>query len=77
MNNDVKREGVGKERIKSYKELRVYQAAMDAAMQIFELTKGFPLKRSTRWSIRCGGLHALSVPILEKHGERGAIRLIS
>jgi len=28
--------------IRSYKELRVYQAAMDAAMEIFELTKGFP-----------------------------------
>jgi 23S rRNA-intervening sequence protein len=28
--------------IRSYKELRVYQAAMDAAMQIFELTKVFP-----------------------------------
>src|ERR687887_1488765 len=28
--------------IGSYKELRVYQAAMDAAMRIFELTKKFP-----------------------------------
>ena len=28
--------------IRSYKELRVYQAAMDAAMRIFELTKSFP-----------------------------------
>lgn len=28
--------------IRSYKELRVYQAAMDAAMRIFELTKTFP-----------------------------------
>lgn len=28
--------------IRSYKELRVYQAAMDAAMEIFELTKNFP-----------------------------------
>lgn len=26
----------------SYKELRVYQSAMQAAMEIFELTKGFP-----------------------------------
>jgi len=30
------------ERIRSYKDLRVYQAAMDAAMEIFELTKSFP-----------------------------------
>jgi len=28
--------------IRSYKELRVYQAAMDAAMRIFELSKNFP-----------------------------------
>src|SRR5229473_225491 len=28
--------------IKSYKDLRVYQAAMEAAMRIFELTKSFP-----------------------------------
>src|SRR5215813_7063566 len=28
--------------IRSYKELRVYKAAMDAAMEIFELTKKFP-----------------------------------
>ena len=28
--------------IRSYKELRVYQASMDAAMTIFELSKRFP-----------------------------------
>jgi four helix bundle protein len=28
--------------IQSYKELRVYRAAIDAAMRIFELTKHFP-----------------------------------
>lgn len=28
--------------IRSYKDLRVYQAAMDAAMKIFELAKRFP-----------------------------------
>ena len=28
--------------IPSHKELRVYKAAMDAAMRIFEITKGFP-----------------------------------
>lgn len=31
-----------KERIKSYRDLRVYQAAMNAAMRIFEVTKTFP-----------------------------------
>jgi four helix bundle protein len=28
--------------IRGYRELRVYQAAMDGAMEIFELTKRFP-----------------------------------
>ncbi len=31
-------------RISSYKELRVYQAAMDAAMRIFEISKCFPIE---------------------------------
>ena len=30
------------ERIRSYKDLRVYQSAMEGAMAIFELTKKFP-----------------------------------
>jgi four helix bundle protein len=30
------------ERINSYKDLRVYQGAMEAAMKIFQLTKSFP-----------------------------------
>jgi four helix bundle protein len=30
------------DRIDSHKELRVYQQAMDAAMEIFRITKGFP-----------------------------------
>ena len=30
------------DRIRSYRDLRVYQNAMEAAMEIFELTKGFP-----------------------------------
>jgi len=29
-------------RIESYKDLRVYQNAIEAAMEIFELTKKFP-----------------------------------
>ena len=31
-----------KEKIKSYKDLRVYNNAMEAAMKIFELSKTFP-----------------------------------
>lgn len=30
--------------VPSYRELRVYQAARDAAMRIFELAKSFPLE---------------------------------
>lgn len=30
------------EKIRSYSDLRVYQAAIDLAMQIFELTRAFP-----------------------------------
>ena len=30
------------EKIKTYKELRVYQTAIEAAMLIFNLTKHFP-----------------------------------
>ena len=30
------------QRINSYKELRVYQAAMETAMEIFRITKDFP-----------------------------------
>ncbi len=30
------------ERINSYRELRVFQAAMDATMEVFQLTKKFP-----------------------------------
>ena len=31
------------ENIRSYKELRVYQQAMETAMKIFEITKDFPI----------------------------------
>ena len=34
--------GAPKQNISSYRDLRVYQAAMDLAMEIFELTKNFP-----------------------------------
>lgn len=32
------------ERIRSYKDLRVYQNSVEAAMKIFEITKGFPVE---------------------------------
>ncbi len=38
----AEKDGCAMGNIRSYKELRVYQAAMEAAMRIFELTKRFP-----------------------------------
>jgi four helix bundle protein len=32
------------EKIKSYRDLRVYQNAMDAAMEIYEISKKFPIE---------------------------------
>lgn len=43
------REKSDERRIRSYKKLRVYQFAMDAAMRIFELTKKFP--KEERYSL--------------------------
>lgn len=37
------------ERISTYKDLRVYKAAMEAAMQVFEITKDFP--REEKYSL--------------------------
>jgi hypothetical protein len=47
----AKQEGSTMQNIRNHRELRVYQAAMDAAMQIFELTKKFPSDVSPRRSI--------------------------
>ena len=51
------------ERISSYKELRVFENAMNAAMKIFEHTKAFPPEKNTQWSIRCAVRPVLCVPI--------------
>ena len=44
-----------KDKINSYKDLRVYNNAMDAAMKIFEFTKSFPPeeKHSLTDQLRC------------------------
>src|SRR5438132_1100622 len=39
---DTPSEGSKDRRIRSFRELRVYQAARDAAMAVFEMTKSFP-----------------------------------
>ncbi|MGD8315134.1 MAG: four helix bundle protein [Syntrophobacterales bacterium] len=41
--------GAPKKNIRSYRDLRVYQAAMDLAMEIFRLSKTFP--REERYSL--------------------------
>lgn len=41
--------GVPKQNIRSYRDLRVYQAAMDLAMEIFRLSKSFP--KEERYSL--------------------------
>ena len=55
--------------ISTYKELRVYQAAMAAAMRIFEVTKNFPLRKDIRSSIRFGAHRGPFAQTLEKRGE--------
>ncbi len=39
---ETKGDARGSLRVKSHRELRVYQGAMDAAMRVFEVTKSFP-----------------------------------
>ena len=41
--------GAPKQNIRSYRDLRVYQAAMDLAMEVFRLSKTFP--REERYSL--------------------------
>ena len=56
------------ENIRSYKELRVYIAAMDAAMRIFDLTKGFPAEERYSLTDQIGGLRAPCALILVRDG---------
>ena len=65
------------DRIRSYKELRVYQAAIDAAMRIFEITKRFRLKNVSQWLTKYADLHVQSARTLERRGANAAIRHIS
>jgi 23S rRNA-intervening sequence protein len=39
---DAETRGTGTANIRHFRELDVYQMAMDLAVEIFELTKGFP-----------------------------------
>jgi len=63
--------------IRSYKELRVYQMAMAAAMKIFELSKRFPLRKDIRLQIKFVAAHAQCVRTLGKHGANDVTQPIS
>jgi hypothetical protein len=63
--------------IRSYKELRVYQTAMDAAMRIFELSKRFPTEEKFSLTDRYDAALDLFVQTSEKRGESAVIPLIS
>src|SRR5688572_15795628 len=60
--------------IRSYKELRVYQAAIEAAMRIFEITKRFPAEERFSMVDRMRRLPDRFAQISEKRGGSVAIR---
>jgi len=63
-------------RISTYKELQVYQIAMESAMRIFELTKTFPADERSPWLIRFDvprDPFALTLPRPGKNGDRKRI----
>ncbi len=60
--------------IRTYRELKVWQAAMDAAMEIFALTKAYPAEEDIRSSIRSGAHRGQVRLILRKRGGRGDMK---
>lgn len=60
--------------ISTYKELRVYQAAINAAVRIFELTKGFPAEERHSMTDQFGDLLDQCVRISAKPGDVAVIR---
>jgi hypothetical protein len=63
------------EKIRSYRELRVYQSAMEAAMEIFHLTKNFYQKKSILLLTKSDVLPVQYVQILLRLGVKDDIRL--
>uniref|UniRef100_A0A7C4XKS3 Four helix bundle protein n=1 Tax=candidate division WOR-3 bacterium TaxID=2052148 RepID=A0A7C4XKS3_UNCW3 len=55
-------------KIKSYKELTVYKMAMESAMEIFRLTKGFPREERYSFSLSLSLLVSLSLWLFLKKG---------
>ena len=62
--------------IRSHEELRVHQAAIEAAMRISEITKRFPPEERFSMVDKCGALRDQFVLTLVKRGESAAIPLI-
>jgi hypothetical protein len=62
--------------IRDYKEPRVYQAAFEAAMEIFELTKEFPPEEKYSMTDQVRDHRVPLARILPLPGERGAIRQV-
>ena len=62
------------DRINSYKELRVYQSAMEAAMEIFQITKSFPPEEKYSMVDQMAVLHGPYALTLPKHGVSEGIR---
>jgi len=63
--------------ISSYKELRVYQAAMKAAMRIFELANTSQSKNGTRLPTKYDEPLGQFVPTSAKPGESADTQLTS
>jgi len=59
--------------IRSFKDLKVWQNAMDAAMRAFELTKGLPIKEKYSLTDQFRRAPARLHPIFPKHGGSVAI----
>ena len=63
------------ERINTFRELRVYSAAISGTMGIFELPKSFPSEENIRLQIKSEGHRDQYAQILERPGENADIRL--
>jgi hypothetical protein len=60
--------------IQNHKELKVWQDALDAAMEIFHITKTFPQKKNIHWSIRYADHRGRWPQIFLKHGENDVMK---
>lgn len=64
------------EKIRNFRELRVYQSSIEAAMEIFEITRNFPTEEKYSMVDKFAVLRVLYVPISQKRGENVFTKLI-